>query len=116
MQSMDLIYSYSKFPIGLLTKPLESQEFLYLLQRLLRSGLTEYSGGRNPPVLKRGISAREALKVVELLDYITSDKWWTRAWIFQEGYRSSTKMKSAYSPFAVSEQESSEKRDVQYPR
>lgn len=92
MQSMDLIYSYSKFPIGLLTKPLESQEFLYLLQRLLRSGFTEYPGGRNPPVLKRGISAREALKVVELLDYITSDKWWTRAWIFQEDYRSSTKM------------------------
>ena len=33
-----------------------------------------------------------ALEVVDLLHYITSGKWWTRAWIFQEDSRSSLKM------------------------
>lgn len=33
-----------------------------------------------------------ALEVVELLDYITSDKWCTRAWVFQEDYRSAVKI------------------------
>ena len=92
MQSMDLIYSFSKYPVGLLTKPIKTPEQLDLLQRLLRSDFMEHSGNRNPPVLVSEISVRMASKIVDLLDYITSDKWWTRAWIFQENYRSAVNM------------------------
>ena len=92
MQSMDLIYSFSKYPVGLLTKPIKTAEQLDLLQSLLHSDFVEYSGGPDPPVLVPGMSVRKASKIVDLLDYITSDKWWTRAWIFQEDYRSTMKM------------------------
>ena len=92
MQSMDLIYSFSKHPVGLLTKPIKTLEQLGLLQRLLHSDFVKYSGGPNPPVLDTEMSVETASKIVDLLDYITSDKWWTRAWIFQEDYRSAMKM------------------------
>ena len=92
MQSMDLIYNFSEYPVGLLTQPIESHQCLELLRRLLRSDFVKAQGDRDIPVLKSHISAKVALDVVDLLDYITSDKWWTRAWIFQEAYRSSVKM------------------------
>ena len=92
MQSMDLVYSFSKYPVGLLTKPIESEESLDLLQRLLLSTFIKTSNDQDFPVLKPSLSAGTALKVVSLLHYITSDNWWTRAWIFQEEYRSSMKM------------------------
>ena len=92
MQSMDLIYSFSKYPVGLLTKPIKTLEQLALLQGLLHSDFVEYSGGPDPPVLVIEMSVETASKIVDLLDYITSDKWWTRAWIFQEDYRSAMKM------------------------
>lgn len=92
IQSMDLIYNFSEYPVGLLTKPLKSQACLELLQRLLRSEFVETSGDGESVELKLRATVEMALEVVELLDYITSDKWWTRAWIFQEDYRSSLKM------------------------
>ena len=92
MQSMDLIYSFSKYPVGLLTKPIKTPEQLDLLQGLLHSDFVEYSGGPDLPVLVPEMSVRTASEIVDLLDYITSDKWWTRAWIFQEDYRSAMKM------------------------
>ena len=92
MQSMDLIYSFSKYPVGLLTKPIKTAEQLDLLQGLLHSDFVEYSGGPDPPVLMPEMSVTMASKIVDLLVYMTSDKWWTRAWIFQEDYRSAVKM------------------------
>ena len=92
MQSMDLIYSFSKYPVGLLTKPIKTREQLELLQSLLRSDFVEKSGSRKPPKLVPEMSVRMASKIVDLLDYVTSDKWWTRAWIFQEDYRSAVDM------------------------
>ena len=94
MQSMDLIYSFSKYPVGLLTKPIRSQKSLDLLEKLLNSDFVEMSDDRDTYVLKPEpeLSVEVALEVVDLLDYITLDKWWSRAWIFQEAYRSSVKM------------------------
>ena len=92
IQSMDLIYSFSDYPVGLLTKPIKTLEQLECLQELLHSDFVNYSGGPDPPVLVPKMSVERASKVVDLLDYITSDKWWTRAWIFQEDYRSTMKM------------------------
>ena len=90
IQSMDLIYKFSKYPVGLLTKPIGTQESLDLLFETLHSGLVEPG---SIPRLKPGISVIKVGKVIELLHYIITDKWWTRAWIFQENYRSSVKMK-----------------------
>ena len=89
MQSMDLIYSFSQRPVGLLTTPIKSPRCLDLLQKLLHSDFVEPSGD---PDFPNEISTKVALEAVNLLDDITSDKWWTRAWIFQEDYRSSGKM------------------------
>ena len=89
MQSMDLIYSFSQYPVGLLTTPIKSPRSRDLLQKLLRSDFVEPGGDRN---FFDEMSAKVASEVVHLLDDITSDKWWTRAWIFQEDYRSSVKM------------------------
>lgn len=90
MQSMDLIYKLSKHPVGLLSNPITSHEDLNLLQGLLKSDFIKTSRAR--PMLKPEVSVQTALKILSLLDYITTDKWWTRAWIFQENYRSSIKM------------------------
>ena len=92
MQSMDLIYSFSKYPVGLLTKPIKTAEQLDLLQGLLHSDFVEYFGGPDPPRLVIEMSVETASKIVDLLDYVTSDKWWTRAWIYQEDHRSAAKM------------------------
>ena len=92
IQSMDLIYSFSKYPVGLLTKPIKTPEQLDFLRGLLLSDFVEYSGGPDPPALVPEMPVETASKIVDLLDYITSDKWWTRAWIFQEDYRSTVKM------------------------
>ena len=89
MQSMDLIYSFSQHPVGLLTRPIKSQRCLDLLQNLLHSGFVEPVGNRD---VLGDISAKMATEVVHLLYDITSDKWWTRAWIFQEDYCSSVRM------------------------
>lgn len=89
MQSMDLIYSFSRHPVGLLTTPIQSPRCLDLLQKLLRSDFVEPGGDRE---FFDEMSAKIASEVVHLLYDITSDKWWTRAWIFQEDYRSSVKM------------------------
>lgn len=90
MQSMDLIYKFSEYPVGLLSNPIKYHEDLNLLQGLLSSSFVKTSSAR--PMLKPGVSINMALKILRLLDYITADKWWTRAWIFQEDYRSSVKM------------------------
>lgn len=89
MQSMDLIYKLSEYPVSLLSNP-TSHEDLNLLRGLLNSDFIRTSRAR--PMLKPEVSVQTASKILSLLDYITTDKWWTRAWIFQEDYRSSVKM------------------------
>ncbi|KAI1473433.1 hypothetical protein K445DRAFT_144347 [Daldinia sp. EC12] len=76
IQSMHLVYSLSKWSIALLTRRVNTAEELELLFNLM---CNEVSPEDEPAVL-------------DLLDDITSDLWWTRAWTFQEDYRSSTRM------------------------
>lgn len=92
VQSMDIVYSFSKYPLGLLCVPIESQEHLDLLVGLLREEFTSWSNQTQHPVLKPRVHPGTARKVLELLQRITSDQWWSRAWIFQEEYRSSVRM------------------------
>lgn len=91
IQSMDLVYSLSNYPVAILSIRIDSSEDLSTLAELLRGTFVREK--KETPFLELssdiGPKTRKALK---LLDTITSDIWWTRGWTFQEDYRSSTKM------------------------
>ena len=93
MQSMDLVYSFSNFPLGLHSTQIELAKQLDLLIRLLRRKFVKISHRRQYRTLAPRIDVETASRVVELLQHITSDPWWDRAWIYQEEYRSSVKMR-----------------------
>ncbi|KAI1759346.1 hypothetical protein GGR53DRAFT_150800 [Hypoxylon sp. FL1150] len=76
IQSMHLVYSLSKRPIALLTREIETLEELDLLTNLVCGD----------------VSTEDEAATLSLLDDITSNLWWTRAWTFQEDYRASTRM------------------------
>lgn len=76
IQSMHLVYKLSKWPIALLTRRIKTTEELDLLTNLMCND----------------VAPEDEPAVLDLLDDITSDLWWTRAWTFQEDYRASTRM------------------------
>ncbi|KAK5624462.1 hypothetical protein RRF57_000178 [Xylaria bambusicola] len=76
IQNMHLVYSLSRRPIALLTHVIQTAEELDLIVSLLFGDLREEMESA----------------ALDLLDKITSDLWWQRAWTFQEDYRASTRM------------------------
>ncbi|KAH9909316.1 heterokaryon incompatibility protein-domain-containing protein [Xylariomycetidae sp. FL2044] len=76
IQSMHLVYGRSRSPVALLTRTLDSEQELGLLVHVLRGEV--------------GPADEDA--ALDLLRDITSDKWWTRSWTFQEDYKASTRM------------------------
>jgi hypothetical protein len=76
IQNMHLVYSLSRRPIALLTRVIETTEELELLVSLLLGD----------------VRAEEESATLDLIDEITSNLWWQRAWTFQEDYRASTRM------------------------
>ncbi|KAI0555166.1 heterokaryon incompatibility protein-domain-containing protein [Xylaria curta] len=76
IQNMHLVYSLSRWPIALLTHTVQTADELDLLVGLLLGDIRE----------------EDESAALELLDDITSDLWWKRAWTFQEDYRASTRM------------------------
>ncbi|KAI1094917.1 hypothetical protein F5B19DRAFT_442522 [Rostrohypoxylon terebratum] len=76
IQSMHLVYSLSHCPIALLTCTIETEEELDLLANLIDGE----------------IDSEDEEAVLTLLNKITSNYWWTRAWPFQEDYRASIRM------------------------
>lgn len=93
MDSMDLVYSYSSYPLGLLGTVLRTQNEVNLLQDLISGAFTCSNNSNDPPMLESSVSEGVAMEVFELLERLSSDHWWHRRWIFQEEYRSSTKMR-----------------------
>ncbi|KAI0872855.1 heterokaryon incompatibility protein-domain-containing protein [Hypoxylon argillaceum] len=91
VQAMDLVYSYSKHPIGLLYQPIMSIAELELLAKLITWQSVIKSGSRYK--LSSSLSPMARTKTLELLESIISDRWWTRAWTYQENYRGGTYMK-----------------------
>lgn len=77
MDSMDLVYHCSKYPVALLEIILEPSE-VELLDILMDE--------KNVPHAKID-------SMVHMLKHIQGDKWWTRAWTFQEEYVASDNMK-----------------------
>ncbi|KAI1433632.1 hypothetical protein GGR50DRAFT_667380 [Xylaria sp. CBS 124048] len=76
IQNMHMVYNLSRNPIALLTYTIQTVETLDLLVSLLLGDVRE----------------GEHRAALDLLDKITSDLWWRRAWTFQEDHRASTRM------------------------
>ncbi|KAI0120268.1 hypothetical protein F4776DRAFT_245530 [Hypoxylon sp. NC0597] len=76
IQSMHLVYSLCRHPIALLTRTINTAEELDLLINLMCDE----------------VRAEDEPAVLNLLNDITSNLWWTRAWTFQEDYKASGRM------------------------
>lgn len=92
VQTMDLVYSLSHHPVALLGRPLESGDEVDLLARILEGKLVDESREVGGFQLSRATNRSEAHGALMLLNAITSDRWWTRAWTFQECYRAGGQM------------------------
>ncbi|RFU80417.1 hypothetical protein TARUN_1806 [Trichoderma arundinaceum] len=90
MQTMDRVYSLSKYPVALLSEPIERESELQLLVEIL-TGHFIYEDD-NAYMLSDETSLQRALEAIQLLKYITSDVWFSRGWIFQENYRAGIRM------------------------
>ncbi|KAL2015271.1 hypothetical protein VTK56DRAFT_5927 [Thermocarpiscus australiensis] len=92
VQTMDLVYSLSRHPVALLGRPIESGDEMDLLTRILEGKLVDENREAGGFQLSRGTNRSEAHRALMLLNAITSDHWWTRAWTFQECYRAGCQM------------------------
>ncbi|RGP71979.1 hypothetical protein FSPOR_3094 [Fusarium sporotrichioides] len=88
--AMDWVYSLSDHPVALLGRPIQSEDEMTTLSAILRGVLVKYHDGR--PALSKDAEYSQALKMLDLLYEITRDKWWTRAWTFQENYKAGLNM------------------------
>lgn len=93
MQEMDWLYHYGAHPFGMLTRPVDSEVELNLLAQILQGELACQSGHDRELPLKKGSAIASAREAIRLLDEITSDIWWTRAWIYQENYHGGQRMR-----------------------
>lgn len=92
MDSMDLVYRRSKYPIGLLAVFLETQSEINYLQMLMIGDTIAQNHENDYPKLTRSARSSTSLGVFMVLAHLYRDRWWTRAWIYQEEYLSSTAM------------------------
>lgn len=91
MDCMDSVYRCSNWPIGLLSVVLESQQEIDVLQNLLRRAFVQRGYDYHFPRLSDdGVDNVEA--IMAILESLYEDRWWDRAWIFQEEYLSATAM------------------------
>jgi hypothetical protein len=93
MDSMDLLYRKSRHPIGLLAVILKTQREVNYLQTLMMGGATARDSEDEYPRLAYPTTSRVSLGIFDVLAYLHTDRWWTRAWTFQEEYLSSTSMR-----------------------
>ncbi|KAH7243971.1 heterokaryon incompatibility protein-domain-containing protein [Fusarium solani] len=90
MQAMDRVYSLSKYPVALLARPVKTPHQLQLLIEILSGDLVVRWEKRY--WLSSSTSWQRALQALRLLNYLTSDMWFSRGWTYQENYRAKTKM------------------------
>jgi len=90
LDAMDWVYSLSDHPVALLGRPIQSEDEMATLSAILRGVLVKYHNGGF--ALSKNAEYDKARKMLDLLYEITRDKWWTRAWTFQENYRAGLKM------------------------
>ncbi|RYC58960.1 hypothetical protein CHU98_g7257 [Xylaria longipes] len=101
VHSMDLVYQYSGRKVvtdgkeliigcslGLLFLEIKTIAQLTILRKLLDSKFAENTD--NEPKLL--VSVEEAISVLDIIEFVLSDNWWHRAWIFQEEFLASRHM------------------------
>jgi hypothetical protein len=93
MDSMDLVYSKSRHPVGLLAVAFDDQSEVDYLQTLMMGGSVVRNDENEYPKLVYSAESCTSLGIFNVLVHLYQDRWWTRAWIFQEEYLSSTAMK-----------------------
>ncbi|KAK8029413.1 hypothetical protein PG993_010704, partial [Apiospora rasikravindrae] len=91
MQAMDQVYSKSWFPVALLARPVQSQDELRLLIRILDGQFVKNKKTRSRRL--PGIPRQEVEAAIDLLREITSDLWFTRGWTYQESYKAGERLK-----------------------
>jgi hypothetical protein len=79
MDSMDLVYRKSRYPVALLEVVLTSDQVD--LMDILMSGMSS------------GVPSDKVDSMVDMLRHVQTDRWWERAWTFQEEYLSGRKLK-----------------------
>ncbi|KAG8161684.1 hypothetical protein KVR01_008671 [Diaporthe batatas] len=92
MSEMDRLYNQGSHPFGMLARPVTEEREVHLLAQILQGKLVrkyEYGDGRIS--IRKGMTEK-VYEAIELLDRITSDRWWTRAWIYQENYHGGKRM------------------------
>ncbi|KAF4470692.1 Heterokaryon incompatibility [Fusarium albosuccineum] len=93
IQAMHLVYSYSKYPLALLARPIRTEEDLELLFEIMKGyilrkeNMNASSESDSESSVHVVVSQRKAWKALQLLKTMTDDLWWTRSWTFQENYR-----------------------------
>lgn len=92
IDAMDRVYGLSKHPVALLGRPLKTASELRLLARLMSGALVK-GDSDSGSILSAKSYVDDARKTLRLLCRITRDKWWERAWTFQENYRGGQKMR-----------------------
>ncbi|KAF5549334.1 hypothetical protein FMEXI_4321 [Fusarium mexicanum] len=90
LDAMDRVYSLSDHPVALLGRPIQDEDEMRTLSSILKGALVKYHEGGF--ALSKGAEYSQAHKMLRLIYEITRDKWWTRAWTFQENYRAGLKM------------------------
>lgn len=86
IDSMHLVYSGSEFPVALLSTVLKTANSILLLRALLDGELASEDG------INADCDKRKIEQVLNLLQSISADRWWTRAFTFQEEYLSGIRM------------------------
>lgn len=92
MQSMDRIYKQCTYAFGYLWVEVKTQTQIDHLWRLLAGQITKWDSRKQSLILQNGVDEQMADEILGLLVQITDDRWWSRAWIFQEYYLAGTKM------------------------
>ncbi|KAF4982179.1 hypothetical protein FZEAL_2156 [Fusarium zealandicum] len=90
LDAMDRVYSMSDHPVALLGRPIHSHKEMATLAAILNGSLIESTDGVFR--LSETTTYEQAKEALQLLYDITRDRWWTRAWTFQENYRAGIKM------------------------
>jgi hypothetical protein len=91
MDSMDRVYNGSRYPVGLLSTIICDESHIDSLALLLGGELVGYSRRDDCSVLVQ-YDKKKASSILDLLELLQKDRWWQRAWIFQEEYLGGQRM------------------------
>lgn len=91
INSMDLVYKRARKSIGLLSSRISTSNEARFLGSLLDGQLARREGLGSFRFIP-AVSMKTITKIRRVLQFLTEDDWWKRAWIYQEEYLSGIRM------------------------